>query len=100
MSITCARRTVTGEAKSPPRRRSERSQARSLARKDLTNTWAGRAMLTLRQRTNCGSLIMRDSALDYKHVGLPRDLHCHRTSQVIWPNDLVTRSLWVDRTRA
>src|ERR1700728_4799348 len=80
MTMTWARRTVTGEANSLPLRRSDRNQARSLARKVLTNTWAGRAMHALHQRTDYSPPIMRGHAVNYKDVGLPRDLHCLRTS--------------------
>jgi len=79
--MTWARPTVTGDANPPFRRRSDRSHARSLARKRLTNTWAGRAMHALHQRTDCSPFIMRGHAANYKHVGLPRDLQCLRTSR-------------------
>jgi hypothetical protein len=51
-----------------------------LARKLLTNTWAGRAMHALHQRTDCSLFIMREHSLNYKDVGLPPDLQCLRTS--------------------
>ncbi len=71
MSITWARRAITAEVNSPPRRRSERNQRRSLPRNVLTKTSAGRAMHVLFQRANSNSLIMRDFASDYKGVVCP-----------------------------
>src|SRR5919106_843996 len=44
MLTTSARRTVTADAKSAPRRRNDRNHARSLPRRRLTNTSAGRAV--------------------------------------------------------
>jgi hypothetical protein len=85
MSITCAWRTVTGEAKPPPRRRSERSQARSLARK-TPHEHLGRPSHAYPPSTHELRLtIMRDGALDYKHVGLARDLPCPALASIVRP---------------